>query len=102
MAALCGHMPMPRERPEDLIDTVSTREDFLRFLDALVADAEVMSEREADVPSPSYSPAAQGWENVKAGDFLGAMRAWARDSTLPAEASWRLFAQLLRAGKSYE
>jgi hypothetical protein len=93
---------MPRERPEDLIDTVANREDFLRFLDALVADWDIMLEREAEIASPFYSASAQGWENLETGHFLDAMRAWARDSTLPPEASWQLFAQLLRAGKSYE
>ena len=90
------------ERPEHLVNAVVTREDFLRFLDALVADWEVMIEREAKIPSPLYSPAAQGWENLKAGDFIEAMRAWARDSTLPPEALWRLCAQLLCAAKVYE
>ena len=93
---------MRQDRPEDLVDAVRTREDFLRFLDALVADWAVMIEREAEIASPFYSPATQGWENLKAGDFLEAMRAWARDSTLPPQASWQLFAELLRAGKSYE
>lgn len=73
--------------PEELLDSVNSRETFLVFLAALLAD-----QTDAD-----------GWKNASLENFLEAMYAWAIDTQLLVEqANWRDFAQLLLAGKSYE
>ena len=90
------------DRPEQLLDNVRSRDDFLRFLDALVADYEAMERAEANSPSSPFGGAAHGWENGRIGGFLESMGAWARDTRLGDAPSWRAFAQLLLAGKSYE
>ena len=90
------------DSPERFLERVASRADFLSFLDALHADYESMQADEADPPASPFRPAARGWENVRLGDFLGAMRAWARDADVEEAPSWRAFAELLLAGKAYE
>jgi hypothetical protein len=73
--------------PEEMIGSVNSREAFLHFLAALIADC----------ANPN------DWENTSLEGFLEAMHAWAIDSQmLKDESSWRDFAQLLLAGKGYE
>jgi hypothetical protein len=73
--------------PEDLLDSVNSRETFLDFLATLVAD----------------QAEANDWINTSLESFFEAMHAWAIDSqVLGAEPDWRAFAQLLLAGKHYE
>jgi hypothetical protein len=87
----------------ELLTRSSPVDDFLRFLDALYTDYKEMESKEANKASPPYGPAANGWENVQLDRFLEAMGAWARAPYGLAEApSWRAFAQLLLAAKSYE
>ena len=90
-------------KPEELLDSISSRESFIQFLEALIADRYHLIGQEKVVPSSPYSAEANGWENSSIENFLEAMQAWAKDSqALNAEPSWRGFAQLLLAGKSYE
>ena len=90
-------------KPEELLDSISSRETFLQFLEALIADRCDSIEQEKIAPSSPYSAEANGWENTSIEHFLEAMEAWAKDSqALNDEPSWRAFAQLLLAGKSYE
>ena len=88
--------------PEELLDQIESRDDFLRFLDALGADCQAMEAAERKSPPSPFGSAANGWENTRLGGFLEAMAAWARDSRLGDAPSWRAFAQLLLAGKGYE
>ena len=71
----------------DDVDSVTSREDFLSFAEALLAE---------------YQTGAAEWENVTTDRFLEALLAHARDTTLPAEPSWRTLALLLQAGTMYE
>ena len=90
------------DSPENLLDQIESRDDFLHFLDALHADCQAMEAGEREAPSSPFGPAASAWENTRLADFLEAMGAWARDSQLGEAPSWRAFAQLLLAGKGYE
>lgn len=75
-------------KPEEMLDSISSREDFMRFLEALIADR---------------GDSTDGWENTSLEHFLEAMHAWAIDSqALNEQPRWRDFAQLLLAGKHYE
>ncbi|MBL8203353.1 MAG: hypothetical protein JNM09_03930 [Blastocatellia bacterium] len=75
-------------RPEELFESISSREDFMRFLEALIAD---------------YGNSTDEWENTSIEHFLEAMHAWATDAQrLRDDPSWRDFAHLLLAGKRYE
>jgi hypothetical protein len=71
----------------DDVDSVTSREGFLSFAEALLAE---------------YQAGAAERENVTTDRFLEALLAYARDATLPAEPSWRTLASLLRAGTVYE
>jgi len=90
------------DSPEELLERIESRDDFLRFLDALRTDYESMEAAEAAAPASPFGRPARGWENVRLADFLGAMRAWAHDADIGDAPSWRAFAQLLLAGKGYE
>ena len=90
-------------KPEKLLDSISSRESFLQFLEALIADRCESLKQEKIAPSSPYSAKANGWENISIEHFLEAMQAWAIDSqALNEQPGWRDFAQLLLAGKSYE
>jgi hypothetical protein len=90
------------DSPEDLLDQIESRDDFLRFLDVLGADCQAMEAGERKSPSSPFGSPRNGWENTRLAAFLEAMGAWARDSRLGEAPSWRAFAQLLLAGKGYE
>lgn len=75
-------------KPEALLDSISSREDFMQFLEMLIADR---------------SDSTDEWENISLEHFLEAMHAWAKGSqALNEPPRWRDFAQLLLAGKRYE
>ncbi len=83
-------------KPEDLIDSIDSRESFLAFVRALAGDTRLDESR-------SYAAGTRGWENGTVESFLEAMQAWAADcSSLPSTPTWRDMAQLLLAGKYYE
>ena len=88
----------------EMIEKVDSKESFLQFVAALRADWETSQAEERLHRSSPYSAAARGWENTSLGPFLEAMQAWAEDTgeRVPSQASWRTFAQLLLAAKSYE
>jgi hypothetical protein len=90
------------DSPEQLLDNIESRNDFLHFLDALGADCRAMEAAERKSPSSPLGSAVHGWENTRLADFFEAMGAWARDSRLAEAPSWRAFAELLLAGKGYE
>lgn len=92
-------------RPEDVIESVEDRSTFLKF--ARSVHAEQFARNHQD-PGTPYGPDSMGWENASIERFLEAALAWANDSDfggpvgLSAANPWRLFAQFLRAGESYE
>jgi hypothetical protein len=88
--------------PDELLEQIESRDDFLGFLDALGAECRAMEAAERKSPSPPFGTAPNGWENAHLVDFLEAMGAWARDSQLGETPSWRAFAHHLLAGKGYE
>ena len=91
------------QTPEEIINSVNSRETFLKFLESLVADRYAPIKQEKLSPSSPYGPAANGWENISLERFLEAMNAWATDTqSLEEEPQWRGFAQLLLEGKVYE
>jgi hypothetical protein len=84
------------QRPEDLMEAITTRDDLASFLDLLSADA-------VDHGSE--------WENGQIDTMLESMSAWLRDSTGHpnfthhpdlSPVQWRFVAELLLAGKYYE
>jgi len=90
-------------RPEHLISRVNSKETFLEFLKALESDWNKEQEMSKGAQLAPFLPGALGWENRSVGGFLEAMHAWACDAQwLDDEPSWRMFAELLLAGKSYE
>lgn len=77
-------------------NTVNSKAEFVQFLAELRADLQ-------------HNPEA--WENVTLGCFLEAMAAWAADSdgyyrrvgqSVPQDASWSFFADILAAARTYE
>jgi hypothetical protein len=88
------------------LDQVSDRESFFRFVRALIADKEDSAARERLSPSSPYGPTANGWENGTIEAYLDAALAWAESTNmgqgLPAEPSWKSFADFLYCGKIYE
>ena len=83
----------------DTLETsaISSRQDFIIFLQRLLAD---------------YSKSGNNWENQSLGDFLESLSAYATDVpdyyknmsiAVDADtASWRVFADMLRGATVYE
>ena len=82
--------------------SVVDRETFLVFLRELARDREIAAAHELSKPSSPYGPDAGGWENTSIETYLESCAAWATDQPVPATASWRVFAEVLLAGKLYE
>jgi hypothetical protein len=88
----------------EMADRVNSKERFLEFVAALRADWEASRAEESAQPSSPYSPAARGWENPDLGRFLESMHAWTEDmgDRVALQPSWRTFADMLMAAKTYE
>jgi hypothetical protein len=88
----------------EICDRVNSKETFLQFVEALLADWHASRKEERANPSSPYSAAARGWENIEIGAFLEAMSAWSQDmgDRLESQPSWQTFANMLMAGKIYE
>lgn len=80
----------------ELVEQVETKDDFLRFLDALQND---------------FKSNPVEWENADLHSYLSAIRAWTGDMDgyfrnrgveLPVSNPWKLFANILLAAKMYE
>ena len=88
---------------EHLIQRVNSKDTFLEFLKALESNWTKDQELREGAQLAPFLPGPSGWENLSVGGFLEAMHAWACDSQwLDDEPSWRMFAELLLAGKGYE
>ena len=93
----------------ELEEQVNSKETFLRFLNALIADLHDSQEKELQSPSSPYGPNANDWENPSLDRFLEAMHTWAftqytetEELNVPEELSWQTLAQGLSAAKVYE
>ena len=89
---------------DQYIERVDSKETFLTFVSMLRDDWEAERREEKVNPSSPYSSGARGWENSTIGDFLDAAHAWADASKekLPDAPNWKMFAEILYAGKIYE
>ena len=56
---------------------VNSKETFLQFLEAFIADLHDSQEKERQSPSSHYGPLANNWENPSLDRFLEAMHTWA-------------------------
>lgn len=63
------------------------------------AEAEQLWQR---TPPAAWGPFPLEWVNPTLSEFLEAMQAWATDTRLPEQPSWRFVATLLVAAKGYE
>ena len=93
----------------EMADRVTDRDTFLNFVDELAMDAEAADKEPETTSQGKINLSRGGWENGTIANFLSAMVAWTADNSrtnnparLPEEASWRSFAKMLLAGKSYE
>jgi hypothetical protein len=77
-------------------DLPQSREELVRFIDAL---------------SDSFDPNSVEWENVTVADYLIGCAGWLHDAEgaymsvgqpMPASVTWALVARMLRAGTIYE
>jgi hypothetical protein len=78
------------------MSSVSTREEFVKFVNSLALDLEINPE---------------DWENRSLGDFLSSLASWVEDMEgyyenmelpQPPNVSWQFFAEVLMAAKVYE
>lgn len=88
----------------ELAHRVDSKETFLEFVAALRADWEASRVEASAQPSAPYGPSAREWENPDLGRFLEAMQAWTEDmgERVPPQPTWRTFADILMAAKTYE
>jgi hypothetical protein len=87
----------------ELFENISSKADFLNFVQALSDDKLDEVEKEKLSPSPSYGSGANGWENGSIENFLNAVSRYGQDNELISEnPNWKDFALLLYAGKFYE
>ena len=91
-------------KPHELIERVNSRDSFLEFVSALRADLLASHAQEAATPSSPYGPNALDWENPSLDRYLEALRAWTDDmgDRITEPPSWRTFADMLYAAKTYE
>lgn len=77
-------------------DTIQNREDLVKFLKEL---------------SQNYAENPKSWENNDLRSFLSGLAGWVEDmdgyylnhgQTVPDAPSWKTFAEMLTAAKSYE
>ncbi|MEI9919750.1 MAG: hypothetical protein WDO14_13265 [Bacteroidota bacterium] len=73
-------------KPEDMIENINSREDFIIFLQALRDDL--------------YTN-AQTWYNVTIENHLDSMLAWTKEGKGSQNASWKEFAIILTKAKFY-
>jgi hypothetical protein len=75
---------------------VKSRDDFAKFIRALVAD---------------FDQQPDSWENATLGSFLEAMSAWVTDmdgyyrnkgEAIPVQPEWSTLAEILAASRTYE
>ncbi|MFC7442438.1 DUF7660 family protein [Laceyella putida] len=80
----------------DVVEKVSTKEDFLEFVGLLIKD---------------YHKGMDGWENRNVDHYLDALRSWIEDMEgyyeyknlpVPKDIDWNFFANALMAAKIYE
>jgi len=87
-------------------DDVSDFDSFVRFVGWLARDRADEVAKEKLAPSHPMGPGVNGWENSTIEAFLEAAAAWATDmrdkSKQEPVPSWREFAFILHAGKTYE
>ncbi|ADB36928.1 DUF7660 family protein [Spirosoma linguale] len=78
------------------VNNISSREDFIKFLSALLAD--LQADRSA-------------WENNTLDKYLGGIKSWTEDMNgyyvnmgkpTPENVNWRVFAEILMAATIYE
>src|SRR3954468_24368909 len=93
----------------EMAEKVDSRESFLRFVQALAADAEAADAEPERTADGKLNLSPRGWENGSVSAFRGAMSAWAAsnsgitgDPSVPEQPSWRAFAEILHSGKLYE
>ena len=81
---------------EELVETIQSREDFVRFTLSLIKDLKSNPEQ---------------WENINLEDYLEAIAAWATDmdssyinrgESVPKITDWKVFAEILWAASAYE
>lgn len=97
-------MTDPQARAFAALEQVDSRATFFDFVAALRASLAASAAAEAAAPSSAFAPDAFGWENPDLAGFLEALEAGGRSQgdRIPAEPSWRAFAELLWIGKIYE
>lgn len=81
---------------KDLVDKIESREDFIKFVEALLQD---LKNNKID------------WENNTLESYLDAIARWAEDMDgfyknqklpFPENVNWKVFGQILIAAKMYE
>ena len=92
-----------------MAEKVDSKESFLRFVQALAADASASDSEPDRTPDGKLNLSPRGWENGSISAFLEAMSAWAAANSgitgepmVSEQASWRAFAKILHSGKFYE
>ena len=83
-------------------DAVVDRDSFFSFMRALIADRESAVSSEKASPSCPYGPDAGDWENTSIERYLEASLACAENTDMSGSPSWKVFAQFLLDGKTYE
>lgn len=93
----------------EMAEKVDSKESFLRFVQALAADAEAADAEPERTADGKLNLSPRGWENGSVAAFLGAMSAWAAGNSgitgepmVSEQASWCAFAEILHSGKFYE
>ena len=98
------------EKLTKLLDEVHDEKNFLKFVQALIADRIDEGRKEKEKPSSPFEAGANGWENATIESYLEAATAWASDSDFGrshcaekfSDNCWKQFAHFLYAGKIYE
>lgn len=80
----------------EMADAVRSREDFIRFAEALAKECRENGTKWENIDLPSYLGAVSGWTADMDGAFIN------KGEPVPREPSWQLFARILKAACYYE
>lgn len=80
----------------EIVDDVGNKEDFLKFMNALISDLKANPEDWENSSLESYLEAINNWTNDMDGYYQNT------NQPIPTDVNWKVFAEILTAATMYE
>ena len=85
-----------RRNFNEIVNSISTKEDFLNFMNLLIGDLKSNPEDWENSSLESYLEAIESWTDDMDGYYLNT------NQPIPTNVNWKVFADILIAAKMYE